>query len=222
MYQDMSVRRLYKPGIESKLSKDETSSLNNGLDNLIKDGYIGSDITNNPSKTKQSLESVTNLLNEFYKNPDKFNNLKNYLSINGLYLREPSQVGVFDNNPDAVARTDTQNVIEVNFNFDKLVKNMMNQYSLRKDEAEELILTHELVHMAQPNKILNANPKPYIAELHVELVLKDYFTNKSLNSTNKKESEKYQKMARAVESRALNYVRLLNENKTLQNYISMN
>ncbi len=208
----MSVMREYKPGMITSLSSYERSSLNNGVDALLKSGYLGSDITNYPSKAEASLEKITYLLNDFYKNPGKFDTLKSYLGSKGMPLREPSFVGVFDNSPSAVARTDSENMLEVNLYFDDLVGKMMSDYSLSKDAAEELVLSHELVHMAQPSEVLSARPSPYIAELHAELVLRDYFLNKSDNSSSKADSLKYESIVRAVESRANEYISLLEKN----------
>jgi len=196
---DMSV---YHPS-DSVPTNEEISDFEDSLEQLVASGKVPeSEITSNPNKAIQTLGYLKTILDEYYNNPDKYTSLKNYLQSKGMSLKDPKMIGVYDDNPNAVARTNTENTLEANINFESLVKQMQDSYGLSKEAAEEMVLTHELIHLAQSDKIKRGHPQPYIAEIHAELVLTEYFANKSLNSVDELEQEKYQSIANATFSRA--------------------
>jgi hypothetical protein len=211
-YLDMAVRNSYQPGNNPKIPNNEVGKFSRGIDDLVRSGQVPkSEITKNPRKAIETIETLTKLLNDFYKDPKKYDSLKSNLAMYGRYLREPSQVGVFDDNKDAVARTDTKDAIEANINFDYLVRKIASQYGMKKEWAEEFVLTHELAHMAQPEKILSAKPQPIIAEYDNELMLRTIFTNKAMLAKTREEKNKYTTMANAANHRANGYEQVLKQ-----------
>lgn len=196
----------------------DDSELEEMLEEAVSRGIISrktveeSEIAKRPDKARKTLDYLHEILDEYYDHPDKYVSLKTFLAKKGYKLKDPSHEGVFDDNPDAVARTDTVNTLEGHIDLYEKIGEFASDYGLTRSEAEELVLTHELVHLAQPDHIKKGLPRPYVVEIDAELTLTQYFLSKAQEKGERQES--YKKMGEAAYSRALMMTHMMaNEGK---------
>jgi hypothetical protein len=186
-------------------SAEQVNELERKLYEGVKEGrYEKSPITEKPKEAMDTLEYLETILDDYYTNPEKYQDLKTYLSSKGRQLKDPKILGIYDDKDyaEAVARTNTEDSLEVNYHFKDLVTWMAEEHGLSEEEVEELVLTHELVHLAQPGHIKKGMPMPYVAEIDAELVLTQYFADKAMNASNQMK-DKYERMAQATYERAI-------------------
>ncbi|MFT4343575.1 MAG: hypothetical protein ACMXYE_02400 [Candidatus Woesearchaeota archaeon] len=178
--------KLYEMALEKNrnepVTDEEISELEEILEKEVREGkQPASPLATNPRHAKK-LNYLNEVLNEFYENPSKYTHLKSFLRTIGYSIRDPKTVAVSDDNPNMVAATDGESVFIINYDFENVLASFANRYNIDEHYALEMILTHEMVHLAQPKKVLQGKPFPYVAELDVESLLSHYFTQKAFKT----------------------------------------
>jgi len=172
-----------------------------------------SEIVKKPWKARETLDYLHEILDEYYDHPDKYASLKTFLAGKGYSLKDPTHEGVFDDRPHAIAKTNAINTLEANIDLYEKIRQLASDCRLTHSEAEELVLTHELVHLAQPDHIKRGVPVPYIAEIDAELTLTQYFLGKAREEGGRQES--YRRMGEAAYSRALMIYHVMTNEKKM-------
>ena len=152
--------------------------------------------------TQKSSSDEINEANEFKNVVDNYlsskegKNLVSYLSGKG---KEPAEIVKYGAGPlgkntvAAVAKSDLETTILANYQdgkgFDCRTKDFAKLYQLNQKEAQEYVLSHEIVHTAG-----------YTTERGTEQLLETYFTELAEKSTGK-EKIKYTKLAQVAKIR---------------------
>jgi len=197
---------LYMTVYRGRDEDPEESDLETILNEAASDGKVSkrdienSEIYNRKDDAEESLNYLHELLDEYYDDPEKYDSLRSFLSKKGYKLKDPVIEGVYDDDKDAVARTDTEESIEGHIDLYDKITSFARRYGLSHKEAEDYVITHELVHLAQPYHVKMAQPFPYMVEIDAELTLTEYFAEKALESKGNKRTS-YEKLANAAYSR---------------------
>lgn len=164
------------------VTDNEISELEMILSEKVVEGEIpSSELTRNPHNMKK-LNYLNAILEEFYENPEKYSQLKSFLKTKGYTIRDPIEVHIYDDWKEAVARTDAETYIGINTHFEALIAEMAEKSSIPEPYIVEMIIAHELVHMAQPYDVLRAEPQPFPCEIDVEQTLREYFDQKAFTT----------------------------------------
>lgn len=151
-------------------------------------------------KDEQILDNLSYwyyLLDSFYKT--KLDYFDNFLKKNGMDPRYPQNIANSKNDlGNVVAYTDGYTKIGASLNLKDKVDSLSCQYSIHPEDVEELLITHELMHMSQPAKYLT---NKYLAEIHDESLSTKYFME--MADKEEDEKEKYVRLASVTYGRML-------------------
>ncbi|MDI3473941.1 MAG: hypothetical protein PWR30_264 [Candidatus Woesearchaeota archaeon] len=154
-------------------------------------------------KDEQILDNLSywyNLLDSFYKT--KLPYFDNFLKKNGMNPRYPQNIANSKNDlGNVVAYTDCYTKIGASLNLKDKVDALSIQYSIPPEDVEELLVTHELMHMSQPSQYLT---NKYLAEIHNESLLTKYFME--MADKEEDEKEKYVRLASVTYGRMLSNI----------------
>ncbi len=177
---------------------------------------------------KEALRKGVNSINEFnflmkqYVSSGEKNTLDKFLTDNGYSASEILEGREASNLiEEAVAYTDTKNMLGVYLNFNKAIEKMAQQGKISEKIAKYIATTHELVHTAQGKEtdlesIVGKNPEEeYKFRLNIEyeaeklvLALLNYKFNIALKEKKLNEALDYDKAINYLNKRTLAIERL--------------
>lgn len=153
-------------------------------------------------KDEQILDEQSylyDLLDSFYKT--KLNYFKAFLEKNGMNIRYPQNIANSKKDlGNVVAYTDGYTKIGASLNLKDKVDALSSQYSIPPEDVEELLITHELMHMSQPAQYLT---NEYLAEIHNESLSTKYFMDLA---DEEDEKDKYARLASVTYRRMLSKI----------------
>jgi hypothetical protein len=155
-----------------------------------------STIANNPEIIEYNMEAWLSALKDFQSDPAKYNALSDYVRSIGREISEPKKAGLFDHQPNAVARTYAGETIEANIEMWNMLDRMSGQTGIPSSYLLEMAIAHEYFHSSQPEYILKGQPFPIVAEMDVEYNMANFFLNKSKSSADASDKTSYEDVAR--------------------------
>jgi len=141
----------------------------------------------------ESINYLNDLLDAYVSSGEKKELDRELAQNNYQSSRIPKWKVASDQNPNAAAFTDTKNIIGANLNLERAIEQLMHDGGVSRNVAEYILVTHELIHTAQPDYVKNKGVA--LTEADAERILTKMLYKKAEQAKTPEEKEAWEKGA---------------------------
>jgi hypothetical protein len=189
----------------STIATDDANLNPSELEKIAKEKGLSSSQAHDVRQGAESINYLSELLNEYVASGEK-DALDAELANNNYRSSKIPPVKVASNqNKNAAAFTDTENIIGANLNLEKAIEQLMHDGGVSRSVAEYILITHELIHTAQPDYVKQNGVA--ITEADAERVLIGMLYKKAEQGKTPEEKKEWEKGANYTLAR---YATILN------------